>query len=55
MKNVFSSKIRGRRMIPKKGSYDITRHLQFFQMQGNVTIMTCLSQLEKVLSIQKRH
>ena len=55
MKNVFSSKICGRSMIPKKWSYDITRHLQLFQMQRNVTIMTYLGQLEKVLSIEKRY
>ena len=54
MKTVFSSKICGRRIIPKKWTYDITTHLQFFQMEGNVTIMTCLGQLEKVLSIEKR-
>ena len=41
-------------MIPQKWSYDITTHLQFFQMQRNVTIMTCLGQLEKVVLIQKR-
>ena len=38
-------------MIPQKWSYDITTHLQFFQMQINVTIMTCLGQLEKVVLI----
>jgi len=42
-------------MIPKKWSYDVTRHLQLFQMQRNVTIMTCLGQLKKVLLIEKRH
>ena len=41
-------------MILQKWSYDITTHLQLFQMQRNVTIMTCLGQLEKVVLIQKR-